>query len=148
MTSKKNIEILRVTHLRGPNIWTYRPVIEAWVNIGELEDHPSNTLPGFYERLVALLPGLVEHHCSPGVRGGFLQRVREGTWTRAQAAKFHLADEMKEHYQERYEGIEYVKPEPLALLWTGLLQDALGTVDWEDAAECYLPDEAKDALSE
>jgi cyanophycin synthetase len=80
MTNKKNIEILRVTHLRGPNIWTYRPVIEAWVDIGELEDHPSNTLPGFYERLVAYLPGLVEHHCSPGVRGGFLQRVQEGTW--------------------------------------------------------------------
>ena len=80
MQAKKNIEILRVTHLRGPNIWTYRPVIEAWVDIGDLEDHPSNTLPGFYERLVALLPGLVEHECSPGVRGGFLQRVREGTW--------------------------------------------------------------------
>lgn len=78
--SKKNIEILRVTHLRGPNIWTYRPVIEAWVDIGELEDYPSNTLPGFYERLSGYLPGLVEHHCSPGVRGGFLQRVREGTW--------------------------------------------------------------------
>jgi cyanophycin synthetase len=80
MTNKKNIEILRVSHLRGPNIWTYRPVIEAWVDIGDLEDHPSNTLPGFYERLTALLPGLVEHHCSPGVRGGFLQRVQEGTW--------------------------------------------------------------------
>ena len=80
MTNKKNIEILRVSHLRGPNIWTYRPVIEAWVDIGVLEDHPSNTLPGFYERLTALLPGLVEHHCSPGVRGGFLQRVEEGTW--------------------------------------------------------------------
>lgn len=80
MTNKKNIEILRVTHLRGPNIWTYRPVIEAWVDIGDLEDHPSNTLPGFYERLVAWLPGLIEHHCSPGVRGGFLQRVHEGTW--------------------------------------------------------------------
>ncbi len=80
MTTKKNIEILRVTHLRGPNIWTYRPVIEAWVDIGELEDYPSNTLPGFYDRLSTWLPGLVEHHCSPGVRGGFLQRVREGTW--------------------------------------------------------------------
>ena len=80
MLLKKNIDILRVTHLRGPNIWTYRPVIEAWVDIGELEDHPSNTLPGFYERLVAFLPGLIEHHCSPGVRGGFLQRVEEGTW--------------------------------------------------------------------
>ena len=78
--TKKNIELLRVTYLRGPNIWTYRPVIEAWVDIGELEDHPSNTLPGFYERLSAWLPGLIEHHCSPGVRGGFLQRVREGTW--------------------------------------------------------------------
>jgi cyanophycin synthetase len=80
MTNKKSIEILQVTHLRGPNIWTYRPVIEAWVDIGELEDFPSNTLPGFYERLNAFLPGLVEHHCSPGVRGGFLQRVQEGTW--------------------------------------------------------------------
>ncbi len=80
MTSKKNIDILRVTHLRGPNIWTYRPVIEAWVDIGELEDFPSNTLPGFYDRLVTLLPSLIEHHCSPGVRGGFLQRVAEGTW--------------------------------------------------------------------
>ncbi|MCX7241715.1 MAG: cyanophycin synthetase [Burkholderiales bacterium] len=80
MTTHKNIDIQRVTYLRGPNIWTYRPVIEAWVDIGELEDHPSNTLPGFYERLTALLPSLVEHHCSPGVRGGFLQRVREGTY--------------------------------------------------------------------
>jgi cyanophycin synthetase len=80
MTDQKKIDILRVTHLRGPNIWTYRAVIEAWVDIGELEDHPSNTLAGFYERLTAFLPSLVEHHCSPGVRGGFLQRVRNGTY--------------------------------------------------------------------
>jgi len=80
MTAKKNIDILRVTYLRGPNIWTYRPVIEAWLDIGSLEEHPSNTLPGFYERLTTWLPGLIEHKCSPGVRGGFLQRLQEGTW--------------------------------------------------------------------
>ena len=80
MANKKDIEILRVTHLRGPNIWTYRPVIEAWVDIGELEDFPSNTLVGFYECYTNLLPTLIEHHCSPGVRGGFLQRLREGTY--------------------------------------------------------------------
>ena len=80
MMDHQNIEILRVTHLRGPNIWTYRPVIEAWVDIGDLENYPSNTIDGFYERFTALLPSLVEHHCSPGVRGGFLQRVREGTY--------------------------------------------------------------------
>lgn len=77
---KKDIEFLDVVTLRGPNIWTYRPVLEAWVDIGELEDFPSNTIPGFYERLSGWLPTLIEHRCSPGVRGGFLQRLREGTW--------------------------------------------------------------------
>ncbi|MCU6433569.1 cyanophycin synthetase [Undibacterium sp. Jales W-56] len=80
MTKKKDIEFLRVTHLRGPNIWTYRPVIEAWLDIGTLEDFPSNTLPGLYERLTAWLPGLVEHRCSEAKRGGFLERLKEGTW--------------------------------------------------------------------
>lgn len=77
---KYDIKILRITHLRGPNIWTYRPVLEAWVDIGILEDYPSNTIPGFYERLSAWLPSLIEHRCSIGERGGFLKRVREGTW--------------------------------------------------------------------
>jgi cyanophycin synthetase len=80
MNKKNDIKFLRVTHLRGPNIWTYRPVIEAWLDIGELEDFPSNTLPGFAERLAAWLPGLVEHHCGVGHRGGFLERLRDGTW--------------------------------------------------------------------
>lgn len=77
---KKDIEFLDVLSLRGPNIWTYRPVLEAWIDIGELEDFPSNTLPGFNERLSAWLPSLVEHRCSIGERGGFLQRLRDGTW--------------------------------------------------------------------
>ncbi len=76
----KNIEILNMVHLRGPNIWAYRPVIEALVDIHDLEDCPSNLIPGFYERLSAWLPTLVEHRCSVGERGGFLKRVREGTW--------------------------------------------------------------------
>ncbi|MEN3278179.1 MAG: cyanophycin synthetase [Massilia sp.] len=80
MTKKKDIQFLRVTHLRGPNIWTYRPVIEAWLDIGELEDFPSNKLPGFNERLSAWLPGLIEHRCGVGERGGFLQRLEGGTW--------------------------------------------------------------------
>jgi cyanophycin synthetase len=80
MTKKKDIKFLRVTHLRGPNIWTYRPVIEVWLDIGELEDYPSNTLPGLTERLTEWLPGLIEHRCGVGTRGGFLERLHEGTW--------------------------------------------------------------------
>ncbi|CDG84284.1 cyanophycin synthetase [Janthinobacterium agaricidamnosum] len=81
MNNKKNIDILHVSHLRGPNIWTYRPVIEARLDIGLLEDFPSDTLPGLYERLTAWLPGLIEHRCGVGERGGFLERLREGTWS-------------------------------------------------------------------
>ena len=77
---KKDIIIRDIIALRGPNIWTYRPVFEAWIDIGEFEDYPSNKLPGFTERLTALLPSLVEHRCNYGERGGFLRRLDEGTW--------------------------------------------------------------------
>jgi len=74
------MEFLKILPLRGPNIWTYRPVLEVWLDIGPLEDSPSNTIPGFYDRLSSWLPSLIEHRCGVGERGGFLQRVREGTW--------------------------------------------------------------------
>ncbi|MDQ5942006.1 MAG: cyanophycin synthetase, partial [Pseudomonadota bacterium] len=76
----KDIVFRKIVPLRGPNIWTYRPVLEAWVDIGELEDFPSNKIPGYYERLSAMLPSLIEHRCSYEERGGFLRRVEEGTW--------------------------------------------------------------------
>ncbi|HOV95254.1 MAG TPA: cyanophycin synthetase [Thermomonas sp.] len=75
-----DITFLRITYLRGPNLWTYRPVLEAWVDIGDLEDYPSNKIEGFTDRLTAWLPGLQEHRCSIGTTGGFVQRLREGTW--------------------------------------------------------------------
>ncbi|MFM2054052.1 MAG: cyanophycin synthetase [Pseudomonadota bacterium] len=80
MSKKDDIKLLRITYLRGPNVWTYRPTLEVWLDLGELEDWPSNRLPGFQARLTALLPALVEHHCGVGERGGFLQRLEEGTW--------------------------------------------------------------------
>ena len=78
--TNKDIQFLEIRHLDGPSIWTYRPVIEAIVDIGELEDFPSNKIPGYYERLKAMIPSLIEHRCSYGERGGFLRRLEEGTW--------------------------------------------------------------------
>ncbi len=80
MAKLNDIQLLRINYLRGPNIWTYRPVLEVWLDLGELEDYPSNTIPGFNDRLTAWLPALIEHHCGVGERGGFLQRLQEGTW--------------------------------------------------------------------
>lgn len=80
MSKQDDIKLLRINYLRGPNIWTYRPVLEVWLDLGSLEDFPSQLLPGFNDRLLALLPALGEHHCGVGERGGFLQRLQEGTW--------------------------------------------------------------------
>jgi cyanophycin synthetase len=75
-----DIQLQRINYLRGPNIWTYRPVLEVWLDLGTLEEFPSNLIPGFTDRLLALLPALEEHHCGVGERGGFIERLREGTW--------------------------------------------------------------------
>ena len=80
MSLASDLQLLRVNYLRGPNVWTYRPVLETWLDLGRLEDHPSHQLPGFNERLCAMLPALEEHHCGVGERGGFLQRLQAGTW--------------------------------------------------------------------
>ncbi|UDF37143.1 UNVERIFIED_ORG: cyanophycin synthetase [Shinella sp. XGS7] len=80
MSRHEDIKLLRINYLRGPNMWTYRPVLETWLDLGKLEDHPSNTLPGFNARLTERLPALIEHHCGVGERGGFLQRLEGGTW--------------------------------------------------------------------
>ena len=75
-----SMEIKSLKVLRGPNQWASFPVLEVWVDLGHLEDHPSHTLPGFNDRLMQWLPSMIEHRCSIGERGGFFQRLRAGTW--------------------------------------------------------------------
>jgi cyanophycin synthetase len=53
-----------------------------WIelDIEELEFQPSNTIKGFSEALLELLPSLRTHTCSLGYEGGFVERLEEGTW--------------------------------------------------------------------
>ncbi len=55
-------------------------MIRQVVDLGVLEEYPSNTIPGFVDALVEILPSLEDHACSLGRRGGFITRLREGTW--------------------------------------------------------------------
>jgi cyanophycin synthetase len=75
------MRILRIQTLRGPNYWSIRrhKLVVMRLDLEELAEKLSNQIPGFYEGLVAVLPSLEEHFCSPGVRGGFLSRVNQGT---------------------------------------------------------------------
>ncbi|HEY3002496.1 MAG TPA: acetate--CoA ligase family protein, partial [Kribbellaceae bacterium] len=65
---------------RGPNVWSYEPCIHLVVDLGALEDFPSDKIPGFADRLLGHLPRLDQHHCSRGKKGGFVERLHEGTW--------------------------------------------------------------------
>lgn len=75
-----DLDIREIHLLRGPNIWANYPVLEAWVDLGSLKDTGSDEVPGFNERLKSWLPGMIEHRCSVGERGGFFQRLDRGTY--------------------------------------------------------------------
>lgn len=74
------MEILQVHALRGPNIWASFPVLEAWIDVAELKDSPSDQLPGFNDRLMSWLPTMIDHRCGIGEPGGFFERLRLGTY--------------------------------------------------------------------
>lgn len=76
------MKILDIKVMNGPNYWSARryKLIVMLLDLEELEEMPTNKIPGFLERLKKLMPSLYEHRCSEGVPGGFFQRVEEGTW--------------------------------------------------------------------
>ena len=74
---------IRMTMLhatRGKNFWSLRPVTRMDLVVGAFEGISSASVPGFVDRLVGAMPGLIEHRCSIGERGGFVVRLRRGTY--------------------------------------------------------------------
>jgi cyanophycin synthetase len=76
------MKIIEIKVLRGPNYWSIkRPkLIQMKLDLEEMEQRPTNSIEGFGERLEAMFPSMIEHRCSVGERGGFFERVKEGTW--------------------------------------------------------------------
>jgi cyanophycin synthetase len=77
---RPELRIVETRVLRGPNYWAREPVVRMVVDLGVLEEFPSDKLSGFTDRLIELMPTLEDHACSLGRRGGFISRLREGTW--------------------------------------------------------------------
>jgi cyanophycin synthetase len=75
------MKILDTRILNGPNYWSVNhKVIIATLDIEKYEELPTNKIRGFTTRLVRILPGLKEHHCSLSQAGGFITRMKSGTW--------------------------------------------------------------------
>lgn len=76
----RHIQVLDRLALMGPNLHSHQPCIKWKLDLGALEERPSNVLPGFVDNLMSMIPSLIEHRCSEGVRGGFKTRLDLGTW--------------------------------------------------------------------
>jgi len=50
------------------------------LDLEELEQLPTDKIPGFLERLEKMIPSMQSHRCSKDHAGGFFERVKEGTW--------------------------------------------------------------------
>ncbi|WP_064712323.1 cyanophycin synthetase [Rhizobium bangladeshense] len=83
VTSERAVRAMDVREAaiyRGPHLYSQTPMIRIQLDLGTLEQYPTDRLPGFAEKLTQLLPGLHQHGCCYGEAGGFLRRMAEGTW--------------------------------------------------------------------
>jgi hypothetical protein len=77
---KTEIRIMTLHATRGANYWSELPITRMDLNIGAYENISSADVPGFTESLVRTMPGLRDHRCSIGEPGGFLIRLKRGTY--------------------------------------------------------------------
>jgi cyanophycin synthetase len=77
---RATLKIIETRVYRGPNYWSYDPTIKLVVDLGVLEQFPTNKIPGFTDGLLSMLPGVGLHSCSTGRPGGFTKRLQDGTW--------------------------------------------------------------------
>ena len=76
------MEIRSIRALSGPNYWSANrhKLIVMVLDLQELEEKPTDKIPGFYERITEQIPSMYPHRCSVGEPGGFFVRVKRGTW--------------------------------------------------------------------
>ncbi|MCE3289720.1 MAG: cyanophycin synthetase [Caulobacter sp.] len=74
------MQVLEAATYRGPHLYSARPMVRIMLDLGVLEDFPSDRILHFTDALLAVLPGLERHGCSYREPGGLVRRLREGTW--------------------------------------------------------------------
>jgi cyanophycin synthetase len=76
------MKIESIDIIKGKNRWSESKdqLVHILLDLGKYEELPSNNIPGFYERIKKQIPTLQSHRCSVGKAGGFLKRIKEGTW--------------------------------------------------------------------
>ena len=80
----RDIRLQRIRYLRGPNIWTYRPVLETWLDLGELEEVVAR---------IGVSPREVDEYLArhaEATLGRWLDRAMDALWPRNNQAVYGL----------------------------------------------------------
>ncbi|GGJ08764.1 cyanophycin synthetase [Alicyclobacillus cellulosilyticus] len=150
------MKILSVRHIEGPNVYLYRPILIARLDLMDKAERETTSFPQLADHLLSLLPGLREHHCAKGRPGGFVERLYGGTYLGHVIE--HVAIELaclagldvhfgKTVYAGRvglYDVVMECKDFPTQKL---LLQEALALVDDLAARRAVLPRRLADAVA-
>ncbi len=80
LKGKHVMKVESIRTLNGPNVYSYRPVLLMSLDLADLVERESREFNGFNDRLLTLLPGIHNHHCSLARPGGFVTRLDEGTY--------------------------------------------------------------------
>src|SRR3982751_968555 len=70
--SHRRVLSMRIEHIRsikGPNVFSHRPVLVMRLDLENLAGKESHEIPGFIARLLEALPGVREHVCGKGYAG-------------------------------------------------------------------------------
>ncbi|MBU5439574.1 cyanophycin synthetase [Tissierella sp. MSJ-40] len=74
------MRIIDIKVFSGRNIYSHKSVIKILIDLEDLSDKTTIEFDNFNDHLLDLFPNLIEHHCGLGKYGGFIERIREGTY--------------------------------------------------------------------
>ena len=81
MTSERKIRVEQMVSLLGPNSWTYRPVLEAWLDFAALEPLSPKQQAQGVARLLRALPALSQAHLNLEASHGLQALLAAGQWS-------------------------------------------------------------------
>jgi len=75
------LEIFQFNLYNSPNIYSLnKSIIRMRVKLGKQAETPTKNIKNFNTSIIKLFPGLVDHKCALGYKGGFIERLTEGTY--------------------------------------------------------------------
>ncbi|SCK01520.1 Cyanophycin synthetase [uncultured Clostridium sp.] len=74
------MKILSSNIYEGKNIYSHKKCIRLDVDLEGYCETPSNEIEGFNDELVKMIPELYTHRCGIDEDGGFVKRLKEGTY--------------------------------------------------------------------